>query len=338
MNVDFTLSLAGLLVGLLVGMTGMGGGAILTPLLVLVFGVPPLAAVSSDLVTSLVMKPVGAAVHLRRRTADLGLVKWLAVGAVPAGFLGAMTIGLIGRSTGVQNGLRTVIGVALLGSLAASILRQLRDRRARPVAVTTTLAVHRGRTIVIGVIGGVAVGMTSVGAGSLVIALLLLAYPGLQPSRLVGTDIVQAIPLVAAAALGHLIFGEVSLSLTTSLLIGALPGVYLGARVSSRAPSGVTRPIIAAVLTASSLALLGLSTPVMLATALGAAVLTHRLARTRPQHGVPHRQGCDVTMDDHGLCGELAEGAGARLLEMQRATAATSRSGYSSSSRSSPEP
>ena len=253
-HLDFSMTLAGALVGLLVGLTGMGGGALLTPLLVLVFGVPPLAAISSDLVTSLVMKPVGALVHLRKRTVQTGLLGWLVLGSVPAAFAGSLLIAKFGRSAAVQANLKIVIGLALLASLSCTVLRTVIDRRAQRTA--GPLVVRPGRTLLIGLLGGFAVGMTSVGAGSLIIALLLLAYPRLSPAQLVGTDIVQAIPLVASAAIGHLLFGEVRLSVTASLLIGALPTVYLGARLSAQAPSSVTRPIIAAVLLASALALL----------------------------------------------------------------------------------
>jgi hypothetical protein len=281
MHLDYSLALAGALVGLLVGLTGMGGGALLTPVLVLFFHVPPLAAISSDLVTSLVMKPVGAAVHLRRRTVQTGLLTWLALGSVPSAFVGSLIIGKIGHSTQVQSNLKIAIGIALLASLSCTVVRQLIDRRSVGQRPAQAFVVKPVRTVVIGVIGGVAVGMTSVGAGSLVIALLLLAYPRLSPKQLVGTDIVQAIPLVAAAAFGHLLFGEVRLSVTTSLLIGAIPAVYLGARLSSQAPSTVTRPIISGVLMGSSLALLHAPTPVVVAGSLTAAAVLIVLGRPR---------------------------------------------------------
>ncbi|MGZ4559470.1 MAG: sulfite exporter TauE/SafE family protein [Mycobacteriaceae bacterium] len=281
MHIDPSLSLAGLLVGLLVGLTGMGGGALMTPILVLVFHVTPLAAISSDLVTSLVMKPVGAAVHLRRRTVQTGLLGWLALGAVPAGFLGATIIGLFGQSAAVQHNLKIAIGVALVGSLGSTVLRLILDRRTGMRGDTGPLVVRPVRTVAIGVVGGLAVGMTSVGAGSLVIALLLLAYPRLKPAQLVGTDIVQAIPLVGAAALGHLIFGQVQFGVTTSLLVGALPGVYLGARLSAQAPAGFTRPVVAGVLLGSALALLSAPTPVLLIGAAAAVAGTYALGRPR---------------------------------------------------------
>lgn len=282
MHLDYALALAGALVGLLVGLTGMGGGALLTPVLVLVFNVPPLAAISSDLVTSLVMKPVGAAVHLRRRTVQTGLLAWLALGSVPAAFVGSLIIGKIGHSNQVQSNLKVVIGVALLASLSCTVLRQVIDRRSVGQRPAQAFVVKPVRTVAIGVIGGLAVGMTSVGAGSLVIALLLLAYPRLSPRRLVGTDIVQAIPLVAAAALGHLLFGEVRLSVTMSLLIGAIPAVYLGARLSSQAPATVTRPIISGVLMGSSLALLHAPTTAIVAGSLTAVAVLIVLGRPRP--------------------------------------------------------
>lgn len=298
MHLDLSLSVAGLLVGLLVGLTGMGGGALLTPLLVLLFRVEPLAAISSDLLTSLVMKPVGGAVHLRHRTVLWPLVGWLTVGSVPSAFAGAVLISSIGHGVGVENNLKLIIGVALCASVALMVFRQWLDRRTRrrdaeagrPSGGEQPLVARPLRTLVIGVIGGFAVGMTSVGAGSLIIALLLMAYPALRPAQLVGTDIVQAIPLVAAATLGHLLFGDVQFALTTFLLLGALPGVYVGARLSAQGPAAIIRPVIAAVLLASALALLGLNTPVIVAgAAVGLVVMVvlrprHRASATRPAH------------------------------------------------------
>lgn len=305
-HLDFALTLAGALVGLLVGLTGMGGGAILTPLLVLVFGVPPLAAISSDLVTSLVMKPVGAAVHLRRGTVQTGLLKWLALGSVPAAFAGALLIGTIGHAPGVQSRLKLVIGLALVASLIAGVVRQLIDRRSGGRSEAGALVVRPVRTVAIGVIGGFAVGMTSVGAGSLVIALLLLAYPRLRPAHLVGTDIVQAIPLVAAAALGHLLFGEVHLALTLSLLLGAIPAVYLGARLSAAAPAAVTRPVIAAVLMASALALLRAPNSSLIPAALAVAALTVALGRRRATAPQANGPAAATAPDADRTTGELA--------------------------------
>ncbi len=260
---------AGLGVGFLVGLTGMGGGAVMTPLLILVFGVPPLAAVSSDLVTSLLMKPVGAVVHLRGRTVDWAVVRWLAAGAVPAAFAGVLVVRQVAHGRMLQADLRVLIGAVLLCSVVASLVAGMARRDVAQLS-------HRrraGPALVIGAVAGLSVGMTSVGAGSLVITLLLLAYPGMPASRLVGTDLVQAVPLVAAATAGHLLFGEVHLAVTLSLALGAGPGVDLGARLSARARTGALKPVIVAVLLASGLALLGVQPAVLLAVTGGFLVL-----------------------------------------------------------------
>src|SRR5215217_4011838 len=176
----------------------MGGGALMTPLLVLVFKVQPLAAVSSDLVAAVIMKPVGGGVHLRRGTVNFGLVRWLMVGSVPAAFAGVLVLRQLGDGAVVQGRIRQVLGVALL--LAASSIAAKGLLQARRVALGTASAVSRAfqlrplPTMVIGVVGGLVVGMTSVGSGSLMIVLLLLLYPMLRSSELVGTDLVQAIP------------------------------------------------------------------------------------------------------------------------------------------------
>lgn len=290
LDLDLDLTVAGLLVGFLVGLIGMGGGALLTPLLVLFFRIAPLAAIASDLLTSLVMMPIGAAVHLRCRTVDWRLVRWLAVGSVPAAFAGAMLIGSIGHIPGVQADLKLAIGIALCVSVGMTLARQVLDRRASRQGelqsdhVDRPPVVHPLRTIAIGVIGGFAVGMTSVGGGSLVIGLLLITYPRqLRPAQLAGTGLVQAIPLVATATVGHLLLGDVHVDAATSLLFGALPGVYLGARLCTRSPAAVIRPLIVAVLLASGLALLKVPAPLMIAAAGAGLVATVFLRVPQPR-------------------------------------------------------
>ena len=266
MQIDLYVAAAGLLVGFTVGLTGMGGGALMTPLLVLLFKVQPLAAVSSDLVAAVIMKPVGGGVHLRRGTVNMGLVRWLMVGSVPAAFAGVLVLRQLGDGAVVQARIKQVLGVALLlaaTSIAAKVLVQVRvARRAPRLAGGGPVAVQSFKvrllpTVLIGVAGGLVVGMTSVGSGSLMIVMLLLLYPMLRSSELVGTDLVQAIPLVASAAVGHLLFGDFKLDLTASLLVGSIPGVYLGAKLSSRANDVIIRPALALVLVASGLKLLG---------------------------------------------------------------------------------
>jgi uncharacterized membrane protein YfcA len=273
--VDPTIVIAGLIVGVLVGLTGMGGGALMTPVLVLLFGVQPLAAVSSDLVVSLFMKPVGGLVHLRHGTVHFPLVKWLCLGSVPAAFGGVLLLRALGDGEGVQNVVKVALGAALLLAVVTMCARGLLDLRRHgrswraggrgEAGERQPLAVRVVPTVVVGVIGGVVVGMTSVGSGSLIIVLLLVLYPRLRAGELVGTDLVQAVPLVGAAALGHALFGEVQLGLTLGLLVGAIPGVWIGARLSSRAPQMVVRRALALVLIASGLKLLNASNGQLLA-------------------------------------------------------------------------
>jgi uncharacterized membrane protein YfcA len=265
LSLDPLLTLASFGIGIVVGLTGMGGGALMTPVLVLFFHVPPLTAVSSDLVASAVMKPVGSVVHLRRGTVHLGLVKWLCLGSIPGAFSGVLIARALGHGEEVQQVVRTALGIALLlaafGLIVRAYLRLLeharrRDGRAPPLPQgKPSVDLRVWPTILVGAVGGVVVGLTSVGSGSLIIIALMTLYPTLKASELVGTDLVQAVPLVGAAALGHLLFGDFKLDLTTSLLIGCIPGVYIGAHLSAVAPGGLVRRALAFVLLASALKL-----------------------------------------------------------------------------------
>jgi len=248
----------------------MGGGALMTPVLILFFGVDPVTAVSSDLIVSLCMKPVGAAVHLKRGTVNLELVKWLVIGSVPAAIGGVLIITSIGDSESVETFIKLALGIALLlsvstmvGKAAVSLRQHYRDQAAGLVGRTDDsvfgIRVKPLPTVIIGVLGGVVVGMTSVGSGSLIIVGLLLLYPSLRAGGLVGTDLVQAVPLVGAAAITYIVLGEFHADVTFSLLIGALPGVFLGARVSSRGQAGIIRRALVLVLFASGLKLVGAS-------------------------------------------------------------------------------
>lgn len=292
MHIDWWQTLAGGLVGIMVGVTGMGGGALLTPILILVFGINPGTAVSSDLLTSLIMRPVGGAVHVRRRTVAWPLVGWLCLGSVPAGFSGVLVLRALGNGHEVQHDVQLAIAWALVAAVASIVVKAAVGAR-RSAAGGAVDA--RGitplplPTVLVGVAGGFMVGMTSVGSGSLMIVLLLALYPRLTAKNLVGTDLVQAVPLIAAATLGHALFGHISFGLTASLVIGSVPGVYLGARLSSWAPDGLIRPALVVVLSATALKMLGMSTGTVLwtagtmAAAAGAAVgviaLTRRSGR-----------------------------------------------------------
>lgn len=312
----WAVAIAGLFVGFVVGMTGMGGGALMTPMLILLFGVQPLAAVSSDLVASMIMKPVGGVVHLRRGTVNKEMVKWLVIGSVPAAFLGVLVLRWIGSGEQTQEVVKASLGVALLfaaGSMVAKALLDLRKSQQLKAAAAAGEVVEvpvegiRVRplpTLAVGVLGGLVVGMTSVGSGSLMIVALLLLYPTIRAGQLVGTDLVQAVPLVASASLGHLLFGDFQLDLTASLLIGALPGVYVGAKVSSTAPGGIVRRALVVVLLASGLKLLdaGVSTVVLVLGAVavvGPVLWATVYRRARPDRAAdaraPHLLGAAVT-------------------------------------------
>jgi uncharacterized membrane protein YfcA len=292
-HIDLLIALAGLVVGFTVGLTGMGGGALTTPLLVLVFGVQPLAAVSSDLVAAVVMKPVGGVVHMRSGTVRRDIVRWLVLGSVPAAFSGALLLRLFGQGSRGQHAIEVALGLALLaGSIA--ICARLFLAKPRAAAGDAPLAISRRRiilTVLVGVGGGLIVGLTSVGSGSLMVILLMLIYPSLSTSELVGTDLVQAIPLVGAAAFGHLLFGDFRLGLTVSLLVGSIPGVYIGARLSSRANTPFIRPALAVVLMLSGSKLLGASNPLLgaifVAAVAGIGVAWLRRTRVRPHVTLP---------------------------------------------------
>ena len=262
MHIDPYIVLGSAIIGFLVGMTGAGGGALMTPMLILLFGVKPSAAISSDLVAAVVMRPVGATVHLRKGTVNKRIVGWMVLGSVPMAFFGAYLLKLMGNSKSAQTHIETVLGTALLVGASAMVLRYVLDRRSgeRRTALATDIVPHPLRTVAIGMLGGVVVGMTSVGSGSLMIILLLFLYPTIGANQLVGTDLSQAVPLTLAAALGALAFGHVELDVATSLVIGSVPAVLVGSFLSSSAPDRYVRPAITFVIFASGLKYVGLGT------------------------------------------------------------------------------
>jgi hypothetical protein len=262
--VSLDIVIAGVIVGLLVGMTGAGGGALMTPILILLFGVTPSAAISSDIVASAIMKPFGGAIHYRKGTVHMGLVGWLSVGSVPAAFAGVFIDHALGSGQAMQQNIEYVMGGAVFLAAIALMIKLVLDSRAQKKAADLeqaepAIVVRRALTVAIGVVGGLLVGITSVGSGSLMIVLLMLLYPQMSMRRLVGTDIVQSMPLVASAAVGHALFGGLEFGLTASITVGSIPGVIVGAWLSSRASNILLRPIIAFVLAASALKLFGMS-------------------------------------------------------------------------------
>jgi uncharacterized membrane protein YfcA len=263
MGLSLYVVLGSAIVGLLVGLTGAGGGALMTPMLILLFSVKPSAAISSDLVAAVVMRPVGAAVHLQKGTVNLRMVGLMTLGSVPMAFLGAFILREMGGgSEGGQQNVEIALGAALLVGASAMVFRYVLDQRSGR-ARTEKIAEVRLRpvpTVLIGMIGGLIVGITSVGAGSLMIILLLFTYPLLSAGQLVGTDLTQAVPLTAAAALGALTFGHVEFGVTASIIAGSVPAVLIGSLLSSRAPDRYIRPVITFVIFASGLKYVGVPT------------------------------------------------------------------------------
>jgi uncharacterized membrane protein YfcA len=233
-------------------------------------------AIASDLVNSLAMKPVGGAVHAVNRSVNWALVRLLVVGGAPAAFVGAWFLNQLGDSPADQAHLKTLLGCALVVACASMVTRSALSarlrRRGRQPANAAPHQLKPVPTVLVGLVGGFMVGMTSVGSGSLIIVLLMLLYPRLSARVQVGTNLVQAVPLVAAATLGQVLFGHIDFSVAGSLVAGSIPGAFVGARISSRAPDMVVRPVLVALLVSSGLALL-ITSYTGLAWALGITLL-----------------------------------------------------------------
>lgn len=246
-------------VGIVVGLTGMGGGALMTPALIFL-GIPPTAAVANDLVAASVNKTVGAAVHWRSGTPNLRLAGLLMAGSVPFALAGGFIVKHVGDEQARIDFLTTAIGWALLLAAASYGLRmylQLRYVTGGNVVPENDPAIRTVPTLLVGAIGGLLVGITSVGSGSLIMVALLLLYPTLSAVKLVGTDLVQAVPLVLAAAVGHVLTEGVDLWILVPLIVGGTPGTFLGARMARWVSQSVIRRGIVIVLTLTGLKMLG---------------------------------------------------------------------------------
>jgi uncharacterized protein len=241
--------LSGFVVGLLVGQTGVGGGSLMTPILVLLFGVHPAAAVGTDLLYASITKTVGTAVHGANHTVDWPIVGRLAAGSVPATALTLLVISHFDlMSRAASHVITTVLGVMLLFTALALMFRH----RLLAMGVDRTASFSPGSaaalTVVTGAVLGVLVTISSVGAGAIGVTVLLLLYPRLPMARIVGSDIAHAVPLTLIAGVGHWFLGSVNLTMLTSLLFGSIPGIVLGSLMAVRVPEWVLRPLLAAVL------------------------------------------------------------------------------------------
>jgi uncharacterized membrane protein YfcA len=278
-------------VGIVVGLTGMGGGALMTPALIFL-GINPATAVANDLVAASVNKSVGAAVHWRSGSPNLRLAGLLMVGSVPFAFAGGFIVKAVGDEQARTDFLTTAIGWALLlaaGSYALRIYLQLRLVANGNVVPTEEPHVRAVPTVLVGAFGGLLVGITSVGSGSLIMVALLLLYPTMTALRLVGTDLVQAVPLVLAAAVGHVVNEGVEWVVLIPLVLGGSPGTFLGARMSSWVSQSVIRRGIVIVLTLTGLKMLGV--PPETIGFIGAGVLLLgplAWGFVRQRHGLPN--------------------------------------------------
>ncbi len=246
MDVGFIVS--GFGVGLLVGITGVGGGALMTPLLIFGFGIAPAVAVGTDLIFAAITKASGVWTHARQSTVDWLVVRRLASGSLPAAVLTLLLLGEIDtHSAQAQSLITSILGVALMLTAAALLWRSRMVLSPRKLAGIEPRSVAPA-TVATGVVLGVLVTLTSVGAGALGAAVLFWLYPRFKAVRVVGTDLAHAVPLTAVAGLGHWQMGTVDVALLGMLLVGSLPGIYLGSRLSARVPERWLRPALATLL------------------------------------------------------------------------------------------
>jgi len=247
---DPLYTLSGFVVGAIVGVTGVGGGSLMTPLLVIIFGIHPATAVGTDLLYAAITKAGGTVVHGKKGHIDWAITSRLALGSIPAA---AITIWVLSRLPDGSKTLGTLISSGLGFALLLTALALLFGRRLRDYAERTKDSYLRrcclGKlTVVVGAILGVLVTISSVGAGALGVAALFFLYPKLSPVKIVGSDVAHAVPLTLVAGLGHWMIGGVDWSLLGSLLLGSLPGIWLGSQISAKLPEHVLRRLLASML------------------------------------------------------------------------------------------
>jgi uncharacterized membrane protein YfcA len=292
----------GLGIGMLVGMTGMGGGSLMTPLLILIFGIQPTTAIGTDIFYSAVTKTVGGWRHLRMKTVNIELVKWLALGSVPAAIGGVALVSVIERQVGedrldslvyaVLGGTLLMVGIITLAR--ALILRNLVDERDRFEVERR----HKVAAVTIGATTGFVIGITSAGSGT-VIAILLIAVYRLAPKKVVGTDVFHAAILLWAAGIAHWVGGNVDFVLAGNILIGSIPGVIIGAALSSKAPQGFIRTALGVVLVGSGIVTIQKGDPNVwpIAAAVAAIGLGGILAAPRILHKRREREAARLALE-----------------------------------------
>ena len=257
----FSILVAGFLVGVVVGLTGMGGGALMTPALIFLGVGDAATVVTADLTAAAIYKSGGAVVHAREGSPNFALAKWLILGSVPLALLGPWIIHAIaGEEPGsLDTLLKECIGFALLLAAATYALRlyiNLRRVRGGAANADPNPPIRPLVTLLVGALGGLLVGVTSVGSGSVIMIALLMLYPGLSAVKLVGTDLVQAVPLVLAAAISNIVINGIDWTILIPLVLGSTPGTILGSRIAPKVPQSIIRRGIVIVLTMSGVALL----------------------------------------------------------------------------------
>jgi uncharacterized protein len=252
---DFSVSFGGFVVGLLIGMTGMGGGLVMTPMLIFLFGVSPSVAIGTDLVYMSITKMVGAWQHWRQKTIDFVVVKYLSYGSIPGALLGVGTLALLQHSLGKSGNavIGKLLGLSYLLVAGVMVWRILMQQSNRRPQEGVRPAVYK--LVILGLVGGFLVGLTSVGSGTLFMAVLVMIYP-VATAKLVGTDIVQAVLVTGVAGLAHMAAGTVNFPLVGSLLIGSIPGILIGSRLVMKLPELVIRTCLVLMLFFSGMKLL----------------------------------------------------------------------------------
>jgi uncharacterized membrane protein YfcA len=281
---DPWLILFGFGVGILVGTTGMGGGSLMTPLLILVFGIKPVVAVGTDLAYAAITKTAGGFLHFRKGTVQPGLAFWLALGSCPGAVAGVILLGRLG----LDDVLLPLIAAALLLTGSLVLFRALMSNGAGERESVVLERRHKAAAVTLGASVGFVLGLTSAGSGTLIAIGLILGFR-LAPRRVVGTDVFHAAILLWVAAIAHLISGNVDLLLTATILIGSLPGVWVGTQLSGRLPERGLRPALGVVLLSSGLALLskaGVDVPaaVIVAVPLTLGAIAFLVLRARIPH------------------------------------------------------
>jgi uncharacterized membrane protein YfcA len=299
---DPAIILFGLGIGVLVGMTGMGGGSLMTPLLILIFGIQPTTAIGTDIFYSAITKTVGGWRHLRMKTVNMELVKWLAMGSVPAAVIGVAIVSVLEKQVGearldslvyaVLGGTLLMVGIVTL--TRALILRSLVDERDRFQVERR----HKVAAVAIGATTGFVIGITSAGSGT-VIAILLIAVYRLSPKKVVGTDVFHAAVLLWAAGIAHWISGNVDFVLAGNILIGSVPGVIVGAALSERAPQGLIRTALGIVLVGSGVVTIQKGDPTVwpIAAAIAGVGLGFILAVPRWLHHRRQREAAELALE-----------------------------------------